>query len=98
MKKEHIVHFKVMRGTSTERMRGLVYLEENEQLTSRHFEQCLKQCGFEVRLANKEQFIYKPVDPSEDYTIDVLENYGRQNADLQGDYLARSFMKPNRPI
>ncbi|WP_337102854.1 hypothetical protein [Paenibacillus sp. YIM B09110] len=98
MKKEHIVHFKIIRGASSERMRGLIFLEENEQPTSEHFEQCLKQCGFEVRLANKEQFIYKPVDPSEDYTIDVLENYGKQNGDLQSDHLARSFMKPNRPI
>lgn len=98
MKKEHIVHFKVIRGASTERMRGLIFLEENEQPTSRHFEQCLKQCGFDVRLADKEQFIYTPVDPSEDYTIDVLENFGKQSGDLQGDYLARSFIKPNRPI
>ncbi|MGM0881780.1 MAG: hypothetical protein ACQEXQ_12200 [Bacillota bacterium] len=93
MKKEHTVHFKVIRGTETTLLTGLIYLEENQQPTLQDFEQCLKQCGHDVHIENKEQFIFRSNKPGQDYIIDVLENYKPNTKDLPAENLAKNFMK-----
>ncbi|OBZ11339.1 hypothetical protein [Bacillus sp. FJAT-26390] len=93
MKKEHTVYFKIIHGTETKMLTGLIYLEENTQPTVQDYEECLKQCGHDVRIENKEQFIFRSNNPADDYLIDVLENYKKNNKDLHADHLAQSFVK-----
>ncbi|WP_138755042.1 hypothetical protein [Paenibacillus sinopodophylli] len=93
MKKEHTVHFKVMHGTETKLLTGLIFLEENTKPTHEDYAACLKQCGHDVHIHNQEQFIFRSNDPNNDYLIDVLENYKRNDKDLQADHLAQSFVK-----
>lgn len=94
MKKEHTVYFKIIRRNETTMLTALIFLEENQKPTLQDFEECLKQCGHDVHIENREQFIFRSNNPNEDYTIDVLENYKPNNKDHQSDNLAKSFMKP----
>ncbi|HTG69832.1 MAG TPA: hypothetical protein VL921_11270 [Candidatus Udaeobacter sp.] len=91
MKKEHTVYFKVVHGAETKLLTGLIYLEENSQPTVQDYEECLKQCGHDVHIENKEQFIFR--SNNDDYVIDVLENYKKNDRDLHADHLAQSFIK-----
>jgi len=97
--KEHIVHFKMISKTGTRLLRGLIYLEDHQKPTIQDFEQCLKDCGHDVRIENKEKFIFKAFRPGEEYLIDVLEDYEDPHTrDRYADSLAKSFMKDNNPI
>ncbi|MBD2871343.1 hypothetical protein [Paenibacillus arenilitoris] len=93
MKKEHTVHFKIIRGSETKHLTGLIFLEENEQPTLQDFAECLKQCGHDVRVENEEQFIFRANKPGEDYLIDVLEDYKPSTKDPLAENLAKSFIK-----
>jgi hypothetical protein len=93
VKKEHTVYFKIIHGTETKLLTGLIYLEENTQPTVQDYEACLKQCGHDVHIENREQFIFRSNNPADDYLIDVLENYKKNNKDLHADHLAQSFVK-----
>jgi len=96
MSREHLVHFKVIREGETKLLSGLVFLEDGQtEPTLSDFEQCLKQCGHEVQIMNREQFIFKSTKPGDEYIIDILEDYKPNNKDLQADNLARSFIKRN---
>lgn len=99
MKQEHIVHFKIISKAGTRQLRGLIYLEENQEPTLQDFEQCLKDCGHEVRIENKEQFIFRAFKPGEEYLIDVLEDYEDSHTrDRHAESLSKTFMKDNNPI
>ncbi len=91
MKKEHTVYFKVIHGAETKLLTGIIYLEEKMQPTVQDYEECLKQCGHDVHVENKEQFIFR--SNNDDYVIDVLENYKKNDRDLHADHLAQSFIK-----
>lgn len=93
MKKEHTVHFKIIHGKETKQLTGLIFLEENSLPTADDYLTVLKQMGHDVHLEDKEQFIFRSNDPKNDYLIDVLENYKKNNKDLQADHLAKSFVK-----
>jgi hypothetical protein len=93
MKKECIVYFKVMSKEGTRLSRGLIYLEENQKPSLQDFEQCLKNCGHDVRIENKERFIFKAYKPGEEYLIDILEDYDDHSRNPDAESLARSFMK-----
>jgi hypothetical protein len=93
MKKEHTVYFKIMHGSETKMLTGLIYLEENTEPTVEDYELCLRQCGHDVHIENKEQFIFRSNNPADDYLIDVLENYKKNTKDHHADHLAQSFVK-----
>jgi hypothetical protein len=93
MKIEHIIHFKVIQKDKTRMARGLIYLEEDQQPTLQDFEQCLKECGHDVRIENEEQFIFKAHKPGEEYTIDIIENYEENTRDPHVESLAKNFLK-----
>jgi|GEM_PF-1041483 len=94
MGKEHLVHFKIIRGNESKLLSGLVFLKDGQsEPTLEDFEECLKQCGHEVVIINKEQFIFKSTRPGDEYIIDVLEDYTENNKDLGAEHLARSFIK-----
>lgn len=95
-RREHIVYFKIMRGSESDVLRGLIYLEEGKQPTAEDFAQCLRDCGHQVRLVNERQFIFSAVDENgNDYVIDVLEDYRKNNwePDPHSDQLAKTFVK-----
>ncbi|WP_409340495.1 hypothetical protein [Paenibacillus sp. MBLB4367] len=99
MKQEHIVHFKMISKAGTRLLRGLIYLEENQEPTIQDFEQCLKDCGHDVRIENKEQFIFKAFKPGEEYLIDVLEDYEDSHTrDRHAESLFKTFTKDNNPF
>lgn len=98
MKKEHIVHFKIISKAGTRTLRGLMYLEENQEPTLQDFEKVLKDCGHDVRIEDKEQFIFKAYKPGEEYIIDVLEDYEQPTRDRHAESLAKTFIKENNPI
>ncbi|MFE5320655.1 hypothetical protein ACFQ88_18260 [Paenibacillus sp. NPDC056579] len=99
MKQEHIVHFKIINKTGTRLLRGLIYLEEHQEPTLQDFEKCLQDCGHEVRIVNKEQFIFRAFKPGEEYLIDVLEDYEDPHTrDRNAENLAKTFMKDNNPL
>ncbi|MEI7025056.1 hypothetical protein [Paenibacillus sp. y28] len=93
MKIEHIIHFKVIRKGETKQLRGLIYLEENQLPTLQDYEQCLKQCGHDVRVEDTEKFIFKAFDHGEEYLIDVLEDHQKMTRDRQVENLASNFIK-----
>ncbi|MOA21015.1 hypothetical protein D3C78_1414920 [compost metagenome] len=93
MKKEHTIHFKIIRGKETKRLTGIIYLEENAEPTLQDFEQCLKQCGHDVHIEDRQQFIFRSNNPKDDYLIDVLEDYKPNNKDLAAENLAKTFVK-----
>jgi len=93
MKKEHTVHFKIMHGSVTKTLTGLMFLEENTKPTVQDYQEVLKQCGHDVHIENEEQFIFRSNNPADDYLIDVLENYKKNDKDLHADHLAQSFVK-----
>lgn len=95
MVKEHTVYFKVIRGKETKLLTGLIFLEEDTEPTLQDFEECLKQCGHDMHVIDKENFIFQSNNPNENYTIDVLEHYKPNNKDYMADNLAQSFMKKN---
>lgn len=93
MKKEIIVHFKVISKEGTRLSRGLIYLEENQKPTLQDFEQCLKDCGHDVRIENEDQFIFRAYKPEGEYLIDVLEDFEGHTRDPHAESLAKSFMR-----
>ncbi|WP_261303003.1 hypothetical protein [Paenibacillus andongensis] len=96
MKKEHIIHFKVIHKDSVQLLRGLIFLEENQKPTLNDFQQCLIDCGHDVRIENKDQAIFRANKPGEQYWIQVLREHDSNTRDLNVENLAKSFMK-NEP-
>ncbi|MEK8132509.1 hypothetical protein WMW72_31895 [Paenibacillus filicis] len=94
--REHIIHFKVIRGQETKLLRGLIYLEDGQQPTLQDFERCLRECGHQVQLEDPEQCVFRAYDESGvEYLIDVLENYQKPSRDPHAESLAKSFIKPD---
>lgn len=94
MKKEHIVHFKVIHGKEVKEFRGLLYLEDGQEPNAEDFAHFLKDYGHEITsLIDPQNFIYEAVKDGEVYKIDVLENYEKSSRDPEAEHLARSFMK-----
>ena len=93
MKKEHIMHFKVIRNNETRLARGIIYLEENQEPTIQHMEQCLKDCGHDVQIDDPENYMFKAHLGDETYSIHVLADYEKHTRDSGTESLARSFLK-----
>jgi hypothetical protein len=92
--REHLIHFKVIRGQETKLLRGLIYLEDGRQPTLDDFARCLRECGHQVQLADPEQCIFRAYDESgREYLIDVLENYQKPSRDRPAEQLAKTFLK-----
>ncbi|BBH24451.1 hypothetical protein Back11_57960 [Paenibacillus baekrokdamisoli] len=95
MKKEFTVHFKVIHHDRSSLLRGILFLEEDQQPTLNDYEQCLRDCGHDVVLLDKEHFIYKASKPDEEYIIHVLEDKTKISRDLILESLVRNLMAPN---
>ncbi|MFS0724576.1 hypothetical protein [Paenibacillus sp. 1P07SE] len=94
MKREHIVHFKIIRDGEVKRLRGLIRLEPGAEPTIAQFAQCLRECGHEVKLVDEKRVIFEGRRAGDEYKIDVLEDYEQPKRDWDAERLATAFQKP----
>lgn len=99
-KQECQVRFKIMRKSGDKLLHGLIFIEAGRQPTLQDYEQCLRSCGFDVRVEDAERFIFRAVDREGSFLIDVLEEADARGAgrDRDAEALARSFLKPPPPL
>lgn len=94
MKKEFIVHFKVIRDGEVKLLRGLIPLEPGAEPTLAQFTQCLKECGHDVHLIDERRVIFAGRKDGEEYKIDVLDDFHPATRDRDAEQLANAFQKP----
>ncbi|NQX67338.1 hypothetical protein HQN90_14550 [Paenibacillus alba] len=92
MKHEITVHFKVIHSDKSSLLRGILFLEENQKPTLYDYEQCLKACGHDVALVDKENVIFKARKPGETYLIHILEERESTVRDQIVENLVRNLM------
>ncbi|MNY22071.1 hypothetical protein D3C86_1556580 [compost metagenome] len=91
MKREFTVHFKVIHHDKSSLLRGIIFLEENQKPTLNDYEQCLRDCGHDVILVDKEHVIYKAFKPDEEYIIHVLEEETNNTRDILLENLVKTL-------
>ncbi|CAH1202265.1 hypothetical protein PAECIP111891_02097 [Paenibacillus allorhizoplanae] len=92
MKKEFTVHFKVIHHDKSSLLRGIIFLEENQKPTLKDYEQCLRDCGHDVILEDKEHVIFRAFKPDEDYIIHILEEENNNIRDIIVESLVRNLI------
>lgn len=97
MMKEKFIHFKVIHRDKASLLRGIVFLEENQKPTLNDVEECLKECGHEVILIDKEHLIFKAVHGAESYLIHVLKDEKGNIDDISIEHHAQDLMKHSNP-
>ncbi|NQX48739.1 hypothetical protein HQN87_25800 [Paenibacillus tritici] len=65
---ECIVHFEVQHTDGVKPLRGLLFLEEGAAPAEQELVQMFKDMKFNVRLDDREKWIFKPVAPGETYS------------------------------
>ncbi|TXK74120.1 hypothetical protein [Paenibacillus sp. N3.4] len=93
MKEEHIIHFKVIHKERTQLLRGVIFLEEHQKPSISDLEQCLKDCGHDIIVEDREHAIFRAHKPGETYLIHVLEEKEDTVRDLYVESLAKNFLK-----
>ncbi|WP_166241402.1 hypothetical protein [Paenibacillus turpanensis] len=93
--REQTVEFKLIRKNETKKLRGVIYLGENETPTLQHFEEYLRRSGYDVTLDNAEEAVFKAFEKGEPILIDIMEEKlsSERTRDPQAEALARSFIK-----
>jgi len=71
MSKECIIHFKHVRNGVSKDLRGLIFVKEGETPTIAQFIDCFARMGYKVALEDEQRLIFKPVNPSEQYLLDI---------------------------
>lgn len=101
---ECIVHFEVMHAADELKpLRGLILIGKDEQPGADKFTQMFARMGYNVRLDDAEQLLFKPTDPSSDYKwlrireLDAGEEKKRDDHDLNS-IVANLLPNHNRPI
>ncbi|NGZ77419.1 hypothetical protein [Saccharibacillus alkalitolerans] len=100
---ECIVHFEVMQEEEPKQLRGLILLGEDERPGEEKFVKMFARMGYEVRLDDAEQLLFKPVHPSAPYEwirireLDTGEEKGMEDHDLNS-IVANLLPNYNRPI
>ncbi|MEK3833127.1 MULTISPECIES: hypothetical protein [unclassified Paenibacillus] len=84
---ECIVHFEVQHAEAVKPLRGLLFLEEGKTPGERELVEMFKDMKFNVRLDNREKWIFKPVAPGESYSeirITSFDN-GKKSSTTEGE-------------
>jgi hypothetical protein len=76
---ECIVHFKVIYPHETKMLRGLVMLEKGRKPSIEDFLRVFSRMGYDVKLTDEKDLIFKPLSGSKDYTLDIVR------VELDGD-------------
>lgn len=92
MKREFTVHFKVIHHDKSSLLRGIIFLDENQKPTLNDYEQCLRDCGHDVILEDKEHIIFRAFKPGEEYIIHILEEEHNNIKDLIIENLVRNLI------
>ncbi|REE94569.1 hypothetical protein A8990_101365 [Paenibacillus taihuensis] len=93
MIKEKSIHFKVIHRDKTSLLRGIVFLEESQKPTLNDVEECLRECGHEVILIDKEHLIFKAFDAGVPYLIHVLKDEKGNIDDISIEHHALDLMQ-----
>ncbi|NBD27871.1 hypothetical protein [Paenibacillus glycinis] len=92
MIKEKFIHFKVIHRDKTSLLRGIVFLEENQMPTLHDVEVCLKECGHETILIDREHLIFKAFRSGEAYLIHVLKDEKGNLDDISIEHHAKDLI------
>ncbi|HUC94330.1 MAG TPA: hypothetical protein VMS09_20320 [Paenibacillus sp.] len=71
--KECIFHFKVLNGSQSKELRALILLPDDKQPGISDFVRSFEQLGYDVKLENEKELIFKPVDGKEPYLLDITK-------------------------
>ncbi|AWB43262.1 hypothetical protein DCC85_02800 [Paenibacillus sp. CAA11] len=64
---ECIVHFEVVHEEKTKELRGLIFVDEGKVPGEEDFLKMFEEMGYQLRLEDRERWIFKPVDAGADY-------------------------------
>lgn len=65
---ECIVHFNVQHRDETKELRGLIFLEKGKIPGEKDFLLMFEEMGYKLRLENRDQLIFKPIESGADYS------------------------------
>ncbi len=71
--RECIVHFKLIKGSHSELLRGLLFLDKGQKPAIADFIDTFKRMGYDVQLENEQELIFAPLDPKETYKLDITK-------------------------
>ncbi|MEN1990173.1 MULTISPECIES: hypothetical protein [Paenibacillus] len=88
---ECIVHFQVIYPQPQERksLRGLIFVGQGQEPANSQLANMFKDMGFNVRLEDEEQLLFKPTDPGADFEfirvteLDTGEEVYKEDRDLK---------------
>lgn len=88
---ECIVHFQVIYPQPQERksLRGLIFVGQGQEPANNQLASMFKDMGFNVRLEDEEQLLFKPTDPGADFEfirvteLDTGEEVYKEDRDLK---------------
>lgn len=86
---ECIVHFEVAHKEGVKELRGLIFLEKGQVPTESDFLQMFTDMGYKLRLEDKQNLVFKPVEAGADYTqirvrrLDTGEKSYKEDGELK---------------
>ena len=86
---ECIVRFNVLMKSETKQLRGLIFVKEGELPSHEQLIDMFKRMKYDVRLADPDQLLFKPVAPTAGYTairvteLDTGEKKYTEDRDLK---------------
>ncbi|WP_438347809.1 hypothetical protein ACP8HI_19375 [Paenibacillus sp. FA6] len=86
---ECLVHFEVKHKEETKQLRGIIFLDENQQPGDEQLLDMLKDMNYNVVIADRDTLLFKSVDPSSEYTtiriteLDMGEERYTEDRDLK---------------
>jgi hypothetical protein len=97
---ECIVHFDVQHPEGPKSLRGLLFLEEGKVPGENELVEMFKDMKFNVRLADREKLIFKPVNAGESYSEIRITSYDGGKPGSKEDHDLKSIvgnLLPQKP-
>lgn len=100
---ECIVHFEVMHHDGVKELRGLIYPKEGNIPTESDFLQMFEEMGYKLRLEDRENLVFKPLEAGADYErvrvrrLDTGEKSYKEDGDVKS-LLTNLIPRSSRPI
>lgn len=97
---ECIVHFEVQHPEGAKPLRGLLFLKEGEIPGEQELVDMFKEMNFDVRLADREKLVFKPVHPDDFSEIRITSYSGGKGKDREDHDLKSivSHLLPQKPM
>ncbi|WP_314000670.1 hypothetical protein [uncultured Paenibacillus sp.] len=71
--KECVFYFKVLKAGRSKELRALILLPDGKQPGISDFVRSFRQLGYDVKLENEKELIFKSVDGGEPYLLDITK-------------------------